>query len=179
MRNFIVFGFLAVFSFNSDSVFAKGKECDDFASTNDVYDTFMAFSNEEGVMKKEHKYSVVYKVASDKSNALINAICDTGSDLRAVAHEAEQMCRSTCTEMADTLGKSSKVTGEVAQECRTICAINRKAKDAYIDGVKRGSKGQDCIRPTKDSIVDLKREAKEISAEVEGQAATKTKVNTK
>jgi len=159
---------LILFTLINTQVFAAS-ECTEFKKAGDLFESMK--STHEVVDSGEELTGFYRKTNSDLKH-FVDTTCDVGMDYSEIINESNKMCNTSCV-------KHSKVTQHNAKkflnDCSNICEGARAGQNAYKTKLKEIKKNADSVKPTKESIADLKREAKELEQEIYSSPASAQK----
>ena len=158
--------FLLTFIFHATSALAAS-ECRELRNAGDLFDSMKVVKVEASNAELLDFYTKTNKDMKD----LAATTCDVGMDFVEIISESNRVCNTACV-------KHSKITKDAKKflkDCSNTCEGARASQNAYKTKLKEKVKNADVATPTKESISNLKREAKELGLDLDGPAQPKAK----
>lgn len=144
-------------------------ECNEFKKTGDLFES-MKTTRE--VVSSSEELTDFYRKTNQDIKSFVDTTCDVGLDYGEIINESNRMCNTACV-------KYSKVTKDdtkkFLKDCSNVCEGARANQNTYKSKLKDQKKNADTAKPTKESIADLKREAKELDLEMDPPPAAAQK----
>ena len=160
--------------FHASVSFAEN-ECDGFKKASDLLESI-----------KNSKHEVVgndvadfYKKTNKELEQFVDTTCEVGLGFGEIISESSRMCKASCVKHSKVTKGNSK---KFLRSCSTVCDKTRASQNAYKKLMDEKKKNADVVMPTKESISNLKREAKELGLDMDGNSYrrdTPGKVNSK
>lgn len=152
MLGFILFTLISSQSFAAN-------ECVEFKKAGDLFE---AMKSTHEVVDSSEELTTFYRKSNNELKYFVDVTCDVNMDYSEIVNESNKMCNTACV-------KHSKITKEngkkFLKDCSNICEGARANQNAYKTKLMNIKKNADTAKATKESIADLKREAKELEQE--------------
>lgn len=155
-----IFG-LILFTLFSAQTFAAN-ECKEFKNSGDLFE---AMKTTRDVVASSEELTGFYRKTNLQLKSFIGTTCDAGMDYTEMINEGNRMCATACVQHSKVTKYDSK---KFLKDCSSVCEGARASQNLYKTKLKEQKKNADTAKPTKESIADLKREAKELDLELNG-----------
>lgn len=159
--------FLLTLIFHTTSALAAS-ECRELRNAGDLFDSMKVVKVEASNAELLDFYTKTNKDMKD----FAATTCDAGMDFMEIISESNRVCNTACV-------KHSKITKDnkkkFLKDCSSTCEGARASQNAYKTKLKEKAKNADVAAPTKESISNLKREAKELGLDLDGPTQPKAK----
>lgn len=166
MKHMHAFFLLTLIFFSTASLAAS--ECRDLKNAGDLFDSMKVVK----VQASNAELLDFYTQTNKDIRSFVATTCDMGMDIVEIIRESNRMCNTSCVKHSKKTKDNSK---KFLKECSSTCEGARASQNAYKTKLKEEVKNADVAVPTKESISNLKREAKELGLEMDGPAQSKTK----